>query len=124
MRRVRFQEKRIGILNRVSHWSNNFDGSPFVLSSLLCLPARCRIDPDVASVSPQGARDYPVPSRRDTQKALGANAFICKCDSPDELLMTIHRCLTAEEPYIANTLTLGLVCGYLIIKHAKSKEAK
>lgn len=30
--------------------------------------------------------------------AAGADAFVCKCDAPDDLLSAIDRCLKAREP--------------------------
>ncbi len=35
---------------------------------------------------------------REQALATGADAFVCKCDTPDELLSAVDRCLKAKEP--------------------------
>ncbi|MBM3127205.1 MAG: response regulator transcription factor [Chloroflexi bacterium] len=42
------------------------------------------------------------PETREQALAAGANAFVCKCDAPDELLAAIDVCLKVEQAEIKN----------------------
>ncbi len=49
----------------------------------------------------RSARVIVLSSRAETREqalAAGADAFVCMCDAPDELLSAIARCLDATEP--------------------------
>ncbi|MCI0478615.1 MAG: response regulator transcription factor [Anaerolineales bacterium] len=40
------------------------------------------------------------PETREQALAAGANAFVCKCDAPDELFAALNECLWQEDPSI------------------------